>query len=44
MKKFYTALVALLLLTNIVHSDELSDAYNKEYTFLKHKKQSLKVE
>ena len=42
MKKFYTALVALLLLTNIVHSDELSDAYNKEYTFLKAQKTELK--
>lgn len=42
MKKFYTALVALLLLTSVTKADELSDAYNKEYTFLKAQKAELK--
>ena len=43
MKKFYTALVALLLTTSaMIHADELSDAYNKEYTFLKAQKAELK--
>ncbi|HHH19630.1 MAG TPA: flagellar motor protein MotA [Campylobacterales bacterium] len=41
MKKFYTALVALLLTTTAIHADELSDAYNKEYTFLKAQKAEL---
>lgn len=41
MKKFYLALVALLLITTNVHADELSDAYNKEYTFLKAQKAEL---
>jgi biopolymer transport protein ExbB len=42
MKKFYTALVALLLLTSATQADELSNAYNKEYTFLKAQKAELK--
>jgi len=42
MKKIYTALVALLLITSNINSDELSDAYNKEYTFLKAQKTELK--
>jgi len=42
MKKFYIALVALLLTTTAIHADELSDAYNKEYTFLKAQKAELK--
>jgi len=41
MKKFYTALVALLLITSNINADELSDAYNKEYTFLKAQKTEL---
>ncbi|MCH9741416.1 MAG: MotA/TolQ/ExbB proton channel family protein [Epsilonproteobacteria bacterium] len=41
MKKFYTALVALLLISTTVGADELSDAYNKEYTFLKAQKAEL---
>lgn len=43
MKKFYTALVALLLITTTIHADELSDAYNKEYTFLKAQKAELQT-
>lgn len=42
MKKIYTALVALLLITSNINADELSDAYNKEYTFLKAQKTELK--
>ena len=41
MKKIYTALVALLLITSNINADELSDAYNKEYTFLKAQKTEL---
>lgn len=41
MKKFYTALVALLLITSNLNADELNDAYNKEYTFLKAQKTEL---
>ena len=43
MKKFYTALAALLLITTTIHADELSDAYNKEYTFLKAQKAELQT-
>jgi len=43
MKKFYTTLVALLLITSIIHADELNDAYNKEYTFLKAQKAELQT-
>ncbi|CAA6817676.1 MAG: MotA/TolQ/ExbB proton channel family protein [uncultured Sulfurovum sp.] len=42
MKNFYTALVALLLVTSNLHADELSNAYKKEYTFLKAQKTELK--
>ena len=42
MNKFYTALVALLLVTTSIQADELSDAYSKEYTFLKAQKAELK--
>ncbi len=41
MKTIYTALVALLLISSFVQADELSDAYNKEYTFLKAQKAEL---
>jgi len=41
MKRVYTALVALLLASTPIQADELSDAYNKEYTFLKAQKAEL---
>jgi biopolymer transport protein ExbB len=41
MRKFYTALIALFLTTTAIHADELSNAYNKEYTFLKAQKAEL---
>lgn len=41
MNKFYLALVTLLLINSNVHADELSSAYNKEYTFLKAQKAEL---
>lgn len=43
MKKFYTTLVALLLITSTMYADELNDAYNKEYTFLKAQKAELQT-
>jgi len=42
MKRFYFALLALILSVTAIHADELSDAYNKEYTFLKAQKTELK--
>ncbi len=42
MKKIHIALILFLLLTLVVQSDELSNAYNKEYTFLKAQKSELK--
>lgn len=42
MKRFYFAVVALILATTAINADELSDAYNKEYTFLKAQKSELK--
>ncbi|CAA6820960.1 MAG: MotA/TolQ/ExbB proton channel family protein [uncultured Sulfurovum sp.] len=42
MNKFYTALVALVLVSTSLHADELTNAYNKEYTFLKAQKAELK--
>ena len=42
MKRFYFALLALILSVTAIHADELSDAYNKEFTFLKAQKIELK--
>jgi len=42
MKKLYTILLATLLFTFSLSADELSDAYAKEYAFLKAQKQELK--
>ncbi|MBU1668237.1 MotA/TolQ/ExbB proton channel family protein [bacterium] len=41
MNTFYTALISLLVLTASIQADELSNAYNKEYTFLKAQKSEL---
>jgi biopolymer transport protein ExbB len=41
MKTFYKFIVAVLLITTTMSADELSDAYNKEYTFLKAQKAEL---
>ncbi|MBD3792860.1 MAG: MotA/TolQ/ExbB proton channel family protein [Campylobacterales bacterium] len=41
MRKFYTTLMVLLLSSTVLFADELSDAYNKEYTFLKAQKAEL---
>ena len=45
MNKFYiakiTMVITLLLISSNIHADELSDAYNKEYTFLKAQKAEL---
>lgn len=41
MRRFYASLVLIALTVTGVHADELSQAYQKEYTFLKAQKQEL---
>ncbi len=42
MKKTYSLLITILLLMTSLNADELTNAYNKEYTFLKAQKAELK--